>query len=150
MARHFSWLGVLILLAAVSCREPASAELFVPREDCSADGYRFGADLGDSTAVYDLAFYGRLDGRADEMPREAIPLQVTWVSPSLTRFTETVYLAVEGQSPSLFSRQLYAPYREDVAVKEPGWWQLTVSMPDVPALTGLGLRIEKKKADGTR
>ena len=147
--RLISALALLTLLLA-SCRAPASMEQFVRVQDRAEDGYHFSADLSDTTHCYDFTFYTRLDGRAGEMPADPLPLTVTWVSPSQEGFTETVWLDVTGRPDSWFSRQIYAPYRSGVAVKEPGKWQLIVSTPGTPALRGLGLRVAKTKEDGTR
>lgn len=151
MPRRLFPLLALVPLLLASCRPPLSMEQFVRAEDRAADGYHFSADLADTAHTYDFTFYTRLDGRAEELPAEALPLTVTWLSPSLERFTETVWLDVSGRADSWFSRQIYAPYRRGVAVREPGWWQLVVDMPETPALRGLGLRVAKTKLDdGTR
>ena len=48
---------LLAVLAVFSCREPRSTEQFVPGEG----PFVFSVDLSDTTAVYDVDLYSRLD-----------------------------------------------------------------------------------------
>lgn len=124
------------LLFAVGCTAPKSTEAFV-RADATADGiYRFGLDLGDPEGIYDIDFYTRLDGHTGVT---ATPLEVTWISPTLRRYTETVWLDLSGTARTYYSRQVRVPYRRYISLREPGWWTLSVRLPDDPGLTGMGL-----------
>ena len=134
---------VLLSLAALAgCREPMSVEKFVKGEG----PYTFFVDMSDSTAVYDFDLYTRVDAPLDSLRKmTAMPLQVTWTSPSFHVFREDVYLPMEGKT-SLFSRQVRAPYRAGVRSSEWGQWQVVVRVPDAPAgLCGMGLVVERKK-----
>ena len=134
---------VLLSLAALAgCREPMSVEKFVKGEG----PYTFFVDMSDSTAVYDFDLYTRVDAPLDSLRKmTALPLQVTWTSPSFHVFREEVYLPMEGKT-SLFSRQVRAPYRAGVRPSEWGQWQVVVRVPDAPeGLCGMGLVVERKK-----
>jgi hypothetical protein len=131
-------LGVLL----TSCREPMSMEKFVKGEG----PYTFFVDMVDSTASYDFDFYTRVDAPLDSLRKlVAMPLQVTWTSPSFHVFREDVYLPMEGKT-SLFSRQVRAPYRAEVRPEEWGPWQVVVRVPDPPeGLCGMGLVVHRRK-----
>ncbi len=135
---------LLCLLAVLSCREPSSVENYV----CSETGpFSFNVDMSDTSAVYDLVFYTRLDGRHRDIESDVeMPLSVWWRSPSDSLYQEEVYLPLEGEDETYYSRQLRVPYREGVKSREPGWWNLTVTLPSpVPGFRGLGLIVEKKR-----
>ena len=139
MLRPFPILLSLLLLA-VSCREPVSVESFLRGEG----PYVFTVDMTDSTAVYDLDLYTRIDAR--ECPAQ-IPLAIIWKAPSGPSFTETVYLPV-GRATSSFSHDAYAPYRAGVVPSDWGIWTLTISVPSAPeGLCGMGLVVKKQLWD---
>ena len=133
---------LLSLLICTGCREPMSVERFVKGEG----PYTFFVDMSDSTATYDFDLYTRVDAPLDSLRKlAALPLQVTWTSPSFHVFREDVYLPMEGRT-SLFSRQVRAPYRAGVRPEEWGQWQVVVRVPDAPeGLCGMGLVVERKK-----
>ena len=84
-----------------------SVEKFVKGEG----PYTFFVDMSDSTATYDFDLYTRVDAPVDSLRKmTALPLRVTWTSPSFHVFREDVYLPLEGKT-SLFSRQVRVPYR---------------------------------------
>ena len=147
MKRRLPLLAALVALILTACQAPSSTELFVAAGERAADGYHFSLTL-DTAQRYDFSFYAALVGR--KLPSEPLPLTVTWLSPSRKPFTETLWLDLNGRRDSWFSRQLLAPYRRDVSVAEPGVWELTIALRETPALTGLGLRVEKTNDDGTR
>lgn len=98
--------------------------------------------MSDTTVSYDFSFYTRLDGYPRELQAASeLPLRVTWLSPSDSAYTENVYLPLSGRS-TLFSRQVYQPYRAHVRPVETGLWTLTVAVPYADGreiLRGLGL-----------
>ena len=133
---------VFLVLIITGCKEPMSVEKFV-----KGDGpYTFLVDMSDSTASYDFDLFTRVDAPLDTLRKlSAMPLQVTWTSPSFHVFRENVYLPMEGKT-SLFSRQVRAPYRVGVRPEEWGQWQVMVRVPDAPeGLSGMGLLVERKK-----
>ena len=134
----------LLLLSAVSCREPMGSECFVPGEG----PFSFPVDMADTTASYDFDFYTRVDALPNEIARlTELPLVVCWQSPSDSLYAETVWMPMQGPS-SFFTRDVHTPYRADVRPREAGLWTMTVSLPDtvsVPGLRGLGLVITKKR-----
>lgn len=106
----------------------------------------FSVDFSDTTAVYDLDLYTRVD--ATEMPAE-VQLLMRWSSPSDSLYRETVYLPLRDSS-SRFRADVLVPYRSGVSPYESGVWKLTVSAPSLPeGFRGLGLVVRKEK-DGTR
>ena len=135
--------AIIILLCAIAgCREPMSVEKFVEGEG----SYTFFVDMGDSTAAYDFDFYTRIDAPADSLLKmTALPLQVTWTSPTFHVFREDVYMPLEGRITA-FSRQVRVPYRADVRPEEPGPWTILVRVAEPPkGLRGMGLVVEKKR-----
>ena len=141
-------LGIILFffLAAVSCRQPGSVELFVPGE---TGPFAFSVDLSDTTAAYDFDFYTRLDGRhRDILSDTEMPMTVTWTAPSGALYVETVYVPLSGSDETFYSRQVRAPYRSDVVPAEAGAWQIRVSLPvSVPGLRGLGLIVKRNAWD---
>ena len=133
---------ILGLCLAVGCREPMSVERFVAGEG----PYTFLVDMGDTTATYDFDLFTRVDAPADSLRKlAALPLQVTWTSPSFHVFREEVFLPMEG-ARTAFSMQVRAPYRADVRPEEPGPWTVVVRVLDRPeGLRGMGLVVEKKR-----
>ena len=134
---------VLLSLAALAgCREPMSVERFVKGEG----PYTFFVDMTDTTAAYDFGLYTRVDAPLDTLKKlAALPLQVTWTSPSFHVFREEVYLPMEGKM-SLFSKQVRAPYRAGVRPEEWGPWQVVVRVQDPPeGLCGMGLVVHRRR-----
>ena len=119
-----------------------SVERFVKGEG----PYTFFVDMGDSTATYDFDLYTRVDAPVDTLRKmAALPLQVTWTSPSFHVFREEVYMPLEGRITA-FSRQVRVPYRADVRPEEPGPWTVMVRVTDPPkGLRGMGLVVERKR-----
>lgn len=129
----------IVLLLAVSCRQPSSQEHFIQ----GSGPYVFPVEMTDSAAVYDFDLFTRLDvDRPYDMhaiPAE-MPVRVQWTSPSDSLFRETVYLPL--------STDVYQPYRADVAPYEYGEWTLTITLPNPPeGLQGMGLVVKKKAWD---
>ena len=135
-------IAILLCVLLTGCREPMSVEKFVRGEG----PYTFFVDMVDSTAAYDFDFYTRVDAPLDSLRKiQALPLQVTWTSPSFHVFREDVYLPMEGKT-SLFSRQVRAPYRAGVRPEEWGPWQVVVKVQDPPeGLCGMGLVVHRRK-----
>jgi len=137
--------GFILLLTCIllaGCREPMSVERFVKGEG----PYTFFVDMEDSTSTYDFDLYTRVDAPLDTLRRmAALPLQVTWTSPSFHVFREEVYLPMEGKM-SLFSKQVRAPYRAGVQPNEWGRWQVVFRVQDPPeGLCGMGLIVARKR-----
>ena len=135
-------LVLLCSLLLVGCQEPMSVERFVGGEG----PYTFFVEMEDSTASYDFDFYTRVDAPMDSLVRMgAMPLTVTWTSPSFHVFREEVYMPLEGRTTP-FSRQVRVPYRAGVRPDEWGPWTLTVRPVDPPeGLRGMGLIVKRNK-----
>ena len=135
-------ISLLSLVAVTGCREPMSVERFVKGEG----PYTFFVDMADTTATFDFDLYTRVDTPMDSLRgKAALPLTVTWTSPSFHVFKEEVYMPLAGQS-TFFSRQVRVSYRTGVRPEEPGQWTLTVRATDPPeGLCGMGLVVLRKK-----
>ena len=135
---------VLLLLSVLlaGCKEPMSTERFVKGEG----PFTFFVDMTDSTASYDFDFYTRVDAPVDSIRKMgALPLTVTWTSPSFHVFKEEVFMPLEGQG-SFFSRQVRAPYRAGVRPEEWGQWVVAVRVTNPPeGLRGMGLVVARRK-----
>ena len=134
----------IVSLLLTGCKEPMSVERFVKGEG----PYTFFVEMEDSTASYDFDFYTRVDAPLDSLRRmEALPLTVTWTSPSFHVFKEEVYLPLDGQT-TFFSRQVRAPYRSGVRPEEWGQWVLAVRVADPPeGLRGMGLVVRRVREE---
>jgi hypothetical protein len=133
MRRHLLSI-LLLLLTALSCREPASMEQFIRGEG----PYVFTVDMAEGRA-YSFDLYTRIDASEAEMaPLVDLPLRVEWRSPSDSVFRETVYLPLSG-TDRFFSRTVYHPYRKGMVPREPGRWTLRFTAPAVIPHRGLGL-----------
>ena len=119
-----------------------SVEKFVKGEG----PYSFFVDMTDSTATYDFDLYTRVDAPLDSLRKlQALPLTVTWTSPSFHVFKEEVYLPMEGHL-SLFSKEVRAPYRAGVQPEEWGQWIVNVRVENPPeGLRGMGLVVARKR-----
>ena len=135
---------VLLLLSVLLAgwKEPMSTERFVKGEG----PFTFFVDMTDSTASYDFDFYTRVDAPVDSIRKMgALPLTVTWTSPSFHVFKEGVFMPLEGQG-SFFSRQVRAPYRAGVRPEEWGQWVVAVRVTNPPeGLRGMGLVVARRK-----
>ena len=135
---------VLLLLSVLltGCKEPMSTERFVKGEG----PFTFFVDMTDSTASYDFDFYTRVDAPVDSIRKMgALPLTVTWISPSFHVFKEEVFMPLEGQG-SFFSRQVRAPYRAGVRPEEWGQWVVAVRVTNPPeGLRGMGLVVARRR-----
>lgn len=131
--------GALMALACAAimlsaCSEPLSRERFI-RSDGTGE-YAFTVDFSDSTAVYDLSFYTRIDKQLMQPDTlGSFPMKLLWRSPSGLFFSETVYYPAD--SVKVF-------YRRGLEPAESGTWELQVSIPDEPTgLRGMGLVVAK-------
>ena len=142
MMKRFRFIVLLSCLLLAGCREPMSVEKFVKGEG----PWTFFVDMSDSTSTYDFDLYTRVDAPMDSLRKmTALPLQVTWTSPSFHVFREDVYLPMEGQG-RFFSRAVRAPYRAGVRPSEWGQWVVAVRVNNPPeGLRGMGLVVERKK-----
>ena len=78
---------LLLFFIFTGCKEPMSVEKCVEGEG----PYTFFVDMSDSTASYDFDLYTRVDAPVDSLRKlAALPLQVTWTSPTFHVFREEV------------------------------------------------------------
>lgn len=130
--------GICFLLLAASCSNPKSVEPFAPAEE-EATAYRFTLDLSDTTLVWDLGFYGRIDGTREELEGlEVLPLQVLFTAPDGSTYGERVRVPLHRDTP--LSLSFDETYRRSMKPVLPGEWELTLTAPDAPeGLTGVGI-----------
>ena len=131
--------GICALALAVACSNPKSVESFAPAEKQEATAYSFSLDLSDTTLVWDLAFYGRIDGTREELEGfDALPLDVRFTAPDGSRYGEHVLVPLHRDSP--LSLSFHETYRRGMKPVLPGQWELTLSAPDAPeGLRGVGI-----------
>ncbi|MBP5488841.1 MAG: hypothetical protein J6X77_04640 [Bacteroidales bacterium] len=129
----------LALVGLCSCGRPLSGELFLasPR-----NSYDFPLTVVDSLALYDFAFYTRVDG--DGSVWQPVRLDISWVAPSETVYRETVYMLTGAEHGTL------QRYRSYVRFPAAGQWTLKVAVsPEVEGFRGLGLTWKEKRWDTT-
>ena len=136
------FIPLILCILLTGCKEPMSTEKFLKGEG----PWTFFVDMSDSTATYDFDLFTRVDAPMDSLRKmTALPLQVTWTSPSFHVFREDVYLPMQGQG-RFFSRAVRAPYRAGVRPSEWGQWVVAVRVMDPPeGLRGMGLVVARKK-----
>lgn len=127
------------LLCLCSCGRPTSGELFLP---APRNSYDYPISVVDSLALFDFAFFTRVDGDGSEsLP---VRLDVSWVSPADTVYRETVYMLSGAENGTL------ERYRSYVRFPSAGQWMLKVSVsPEVKGFRGLGLTWKEKRWDMT-
>ena len=128
--------SVIVLCAA--CSNPKSVEPFVPADEDAA-AYHFTLDLSDTTLVWSLGFYGRIDGTREELEGlDALPLDVLFTAPDGTEYGEQVLVPLHRDTP--LSLSFDETYRRGMKPTLPGPWELTLTAPDAPeGLTGIGI-----------
>ena len=126
---------LMLSVLACACHRPVSYERFL-RSDGSGM-YEFEMDMSDSTCVYDLKFYTRLDDR----DATGFPMQVRWYSPSGQLSSEQVYFD--------YASGPVAQYRLSCDPDEHGVWRMLVRA-DAPGMRGLGLVCAKRDRYGAR
>ena len=136
----------LLLVLLASCREPLSTEQFVR----GAGPYVFTVDMSDTTAAYDFDLFTRLEGTHTEIVslQPSALLRAEWRSPSDSVLVEKVYLPLQGERSTYYTKDIYEPYRADVRPVEPGVWTLIIRPEDraqVLPLRGMGLVVKKHR-----
>ena len=130
--------SILLLFLAAACSNPKSVEPFVPADGDAAE-YSFTLDLSDTTLVWDLGFYGRIDGTREQLEGlDALPLDVRFTAPDGTQYGEQVRVPLHRDNP--LSLSFDETYRRGMKPVLPGTWELTLTAPDAPeGLTGVGI-----------
>lgn len=124
-------------LSLAGCREADSYEQFVRAGKSEGGVYVFALDLSDSSAVYDLSFYTKVDAplMAIEKERAQMPVEISWITPSdSVCMQETVYLEYGSKAPSA------QDYRSAVRPFPLGQWTLRLRPLDPPSgIRGIGI-----------
>ena len=130
--------SILFLFLAAACSNPKSVEPFVPADGDEAE-YSFTLDLSDTTLVWDLGFYGRIDGTREELEGlDVLPMTVYFTAPDGTQYGEKVQVPLHRDNP--LSLSFDETYRRGMKPVQPGTWELTLTAPDAPeGLTGIGI-----------
>lgn len=121
-----------VILGAVACTRPSSVEEFRKYSQRDSLGrYCFVMDFSDSTAMFDVSFFTRIDCRpAVFRSMGDIPVEVLWTSPSGLNYGETVYIPRDSHSRSTaFSKEYLSPYRKGLVPDEHGKWTLALTVP---------------------
>lgn len=134
-------IGILIALilffVASSCSQPVSSETFIPSSKVDSLGYyTFEVDFSDSTKVYDVYFYTRLDMPfTRNIPALDLPLEAIWKSPSGKNYRDLLVLSKED-TKQYFTKDYYSLYRKKISPNENGIWQLSTKIVSDVALIG--------------
>lgn len=131
-------IGCAIALSA--CARPTQWEEFrtAPR-----DSYDFTIDVEDSLVLYDFSFYTRVDAGIKKMVYP-LKLDIQWVSPSDSCYSETVYMNVNTKEVT------ENWYRTGMSFPACGKWTLRVGVsPQTKEFRGLGLIWKEQKWDTT-
>ena len=141
----------LLLVLLASCREPLSTEQFVR----GAGPYVFTVDMSDTTAAYDFDLFTRLEGTHTEIVslQPSALLRAEWRSPSDSVLVEKVYLPLQGERSTYYTKDIYEPYRADVRPVEPGVWTLTIRPKTgrrCCRFAGWAWLLKSTETDGTR
>ena len=120
-------------------------------KDKTADGlYHFPLDLSDSTAVYDVSFFSRIDCTRSRLASiEDFPMTVLWTSPSGVKYSEKVFFPVSSYAGSsgFYSHQYRIPYRTGIVPERTGVWDMAVRIESdryIPGFRGLGVVCKKR------
>lgn len=140
----------VILGTLVSCERPANEETFVKASDKDGQGrYGFVLNMDDSTCVYDLSIFTKVDctqEQLDMMPD--INMVMSFVSPSLVHYGEEFCVEKSEYSRhERFSVDYSLPYRVGLVPVEYGLWQLYVTVPQedkIEGFRGVGLRVSRR------
>ena len=108
-------------------------------EDSVFGRYDFEVDMTDTTRLYDLTLYTRLDGT--DLP-DSLPVAISFISPGGAVTESELVFCGEGAQlvdSSYFSRGLKVPYLQDFLPDESGIWKLSVYARPAAYLRGFGL-----------
>lgn len=123
-----------LLLAAAACHAPRVEESFVDAASLPPHGwYTFACTLDDPQGLYDLSFYTRIDGRPAE---SSFPVVVRLTAPDGAQMEEQVFWETSR------GRVLY---RRDIVPPQTGVWTVSLYVPEVRGMRGIGLIREKKR-----
>ena len=135
-------------VCVVACSRPSSYEPFMQREKAEyGDTYSFDLDMSDSTVVYGLDFYTRLERPSfGVFPSDSIILDLRWISPSDSIIIDTAYVPVSSPVGSAYySEDFVSNYSEDLRVYERGKWRLKARIVnDSEEIRGLGVIFKRK------
>lgn len=144
-----SILLILSLLAcSCSCSRSADYDFFKTRGE--SDCISFSVDMNDTLYAYNMYILLRYNSFTQ---RESIPVEVTILSPTSVRASETVTLP---SSRNLLKKNkikyscgagyydVQYSYREGIIPNERGMWQISLTLPeDEKRVTGAGIITEK-------
>ena len=142
----------LLLLAAASCRRPASEEFFVRASERDGAGrYCFRMDFADSTVSYDVDLLVCMESDdAHFAGFRQMPLRVRWTAPSGQAYEDSLWVSRRHLSDSTYyDKNFWVEYRRDMRPVETGEWNLALTLPESVAKTydviGTGVRLTRRK-----
>lgn len=133
---------IVALVMAVACSEPAQMEYFCSSDDRDSLGrFCYSLDLSDSLSAYDISFYTRIDcSPKDFNAMNDVRVDVELMSPSGLSFEETVYLPASSfSSRRRCTYDSVVDYRKGLVPVEWGVWQMSLSLPEIQGLRGMGV-----------
>ncbi len=141
---------IIMICILSACSAPSSTESFVRSGDRTNGKYVFSADMSDSSAVYAMAFYTRIDcSKAEFAGLKDIRADIVFVSPSGDRYGETVFFPKSAfRTSDSLTWNFSEEYREGIRPIECGLWRVEVNIPeddDIRGFRGLGLILENRK-----
>ena len=143
--------NLIIMVCILSaCSAPSSTESFVRCGDRTDGKYVFSADMSDSSEVYAMAFYTRIDcSKAEFAGLKDIRADIVFVSPSGDRYGETVFFPKSAfRTSDSLTWNFSEEYREGISPIECGLWRVEVNIPeddDIKGFRGLGMVLENGK-----
>ena len=148
---------ILIILTSVSvlsmmlssCCEPSVSDRFIKKSKAK-DGSRYDFELvlSDSTSLYDLTLYTRLNctPRQFAAMEDGFGVGAVWTSPDSLEYREVFYIPKAAfVRDSFYSRSASMPYRRALKPAKTGIWTLSLIMLEgTPEfMDGLGLNCRK-------
>lgn len=150
---QFSRVAIFVTIVAMmaSCRPPGTQEYFERASKRDSSGrYAYTLDMTDSTRIYSISFYTKLD----EDFQDPILMEISFVSPSGKEYMEEVAVTQDflTETTSFFSREGIIKYRTGFTPAEFGNWQMYIMVRNHPdRLCGMGVILDRKiKKDGER
>ena len=149
MYRRIVIWALVCLSVFSSCSAPRSYEAFVKAGDVDSTGrYCFSMEMEDTSVVYAVYLYMRIDASREEFDRMGdIRVDASWISPSESVFEETVYIPKSSFVCSAGAAwDCEVLYRSEVTPDSYGKWQLKLGLPSVAGFDGfrgIGVVLEK-------
>ncbi len=147
--RRYTAMAIMPLLL-FSCARPSSDELYVRVSQNEVQHlFSYELEMDDPQYAYDVDIYLSLDDDSRNPEPFSEEVIFLWVSPSGSRYKETISLSSDTQSQkSFFTKTLLYHYRKDLVPVEHGIWRLYLTFPygfeERSNANGVGVRLIRK------